>query len=224
MGGDLPQHPPPLPSPVPTVPQPPPLPSPGDSKQSFQILGPAFPPFPPSPQRPTPSQWATAPGVELVSFGPWPVNTLPGLSLAVSLGTCSFRAQLQQHQVGGLDGPMGQTAPDSRAHRGFADGLGPGEGPPPDPAARPNAMACHEAGRTPTASLLNFTESPGPQPQTPNPPVFLENFPLQDCGCDSPLSSNLQVPPPSSNSQLLSKHLPLLRTEARQAEVSWGRV
>lgn len=71
--------------------------------------------------------------------------------------------QLQRHQVGGLEGPMGQMAPDSRVPGGFADGLGPGEGPPPHPAARPNAMASHEAGRTPTASLLDFTEN---KPQT----------------------------------------------------------
>ncbi|MXQ97161.1 hypothetical protein E5288_WYG016620 [Bos mutus] len=40
-------------------------------------------------QLPTPGQWAPAPGVELVSFGPQPVNTLPGPSLALSLGTFS---------------------------------------------------------------------------------------------------------------------------------------
>ena len=60
---------------------------------------------------------------------------------------------LRQHSQPGSPRPPG----------GFADGLGPGEGPPPHPAARPNAMACHEAGRTPTASLLDFTEN---KPQT----------------------------------------------------------
>ena len=177
MGGDLPQ-----PHPR-SCPHCPPTPTPIQSwgfKAKLPNSGPcvpSFPPFPPSPQLPTPSQWAPAPGVELVSFGPQPVNTLPGPSLALSLGTFSSNGT---RWAGWKDQwARWRQIPECLEDLQMVWGLGKGPLPTlllvqmPWPATRQGELP------QPASSISQKTNL---KPQMPNPPVFLESFPLQDCG------------------------------------------
>ena len=155
-------------SPNPTPVPPPHLPTPTESwgfKRKLPNSGPRGPSVPSVPTAPHPQPVGSAPGAELVSFGPRPVDTLPGPSLSLGLGTWG-RAGSELHSNGtrwaGWKEQLAgrRQVPRPRAQGGFADGLGRGA---PHPRAC-SSSRCHglPRGRESSYSQLpQFHRKPG---------------------------------------------------------------
>lgn len=125
--------------------------------------------FPPVPQPRTLCHWALIPGMELVSFGPLSVNTLPfqALPSPSAWGMLGSPGLALLDSGGLLQGQKGQPGPGSRAQRVWRLCRRSVDSPPP----HGKAIPFHDTSKS-SVGLWDFTENPVPQTSKHHPPFF----------------------------------------------------
>lgn len=120
-------------------------------------------------QPPTLCLWAPVPGMELISFGPLPVNILlfEALPSPSAWGHVGSPGLALLDSGGLLEGQKGQPGPGSRAQKAWRICSRTVDSPPPHGKAIPR----HDASKS-SVSLRDFVENPVPQTSTHNPPFF----------------------------------------------------